>query len=85
MRAPSFFATRVRRKPGHVVPNQHISNRAAGPNLRQDSEFVGEDTPDYIDALTVIMHELGHHLGHDHDHEGLMDDVLDVGIRHRPQ
>jgi Matrixin len=36
-----------------------------------------------IDLLSVVLHELGHVLGHDHgDEEGLMGAALETGVRH---
>jgi subtilisin-like proprotein convertase family protein len=37
---------------------------------------------DRVDLLTVVMHELGHVLGHDHTDEGVMAETLSVGVRH---
>ena len=38
-----------------------------------------------IDLLTVVLHELGHLLGQDHDHAGgLMDQSLGLGVRRFP-
>jgi hypothetical protein len=34
-----------------------------------------------IDLLTVVMHEMGHVLGHGHDDGGVMADTLDTGVR----
>ncbi len=39
---------------------------------------------DQVDLLTVILHELGHVLGYDHEDEGLMDDTLPLGTRRLP-
>jgi hypothetical protein len=36
---------------------------------------------DRADLLTVILHELGHVLGHDHSDDGVMDAVLPLGTR----
>ena len=37
-----------------------------------------------VDLLTVIFHELGHVLGHDHEDQGIMDDTLPLGTRRLP-
>jgi hypothetical protein len=53
---------------------------AAGGGLQadEDSEAFGR-----IDLLTVVLHELGHILGHDHgDEDGLMGATLETGVRH---
>jgi hypothetical protein len=34
-----------------------------------------------IDLTSVVMHELGHLLGHDHAQEGVMAETLPVGVR----
>jgi hypothetical protein len=36
---------------------------------------------DRMDLLTVVMHEIGHVLGYDHDDHGVMQDQLSTGIR----
>jgi hypothetical protein len=40
--------------------------------------------PHSIDLLTVVMHELGHLLGYDHEAEGLMAETLPPGMRWLP-
>lgn len=49
-----------------------------------DSEFVlpeNRGERDRMDLLTVVMHELGHLLGHDHDEVGVMAETLAAGVR----
>ncbi len=49
-----------------------------------DSEFVlrgNQGEQNRIDLLTVVMHELGHLLGHDHDEAGVMAESLVAGVR----
>src|SRR5207249_2650964 len=52
-----------------------------------DSEFTAQGNQGekhHIDLLTVIMHEMGHILGLDHDADGVMQDALDAGTRWLP-
>ena len=35
-----------------------------------------------IDLLSIVLHEMGHILGYDHDEEGVMSDTLETGLRH---
>jgi hypothetical protein len=37
-----------------------------------------------MDLLTVLMHELGHILGFDHEEEGVMAETLATGTRRSP-
>lgn len=49
-----------------------------------DSEFVlpgNQGERNRMDLLTVVMHELGHLLGHGHDEEGVMAETLAAGVR----
>ena len=50
-----------------------------------DQEFAlpgNQDEQRRMDLLTVVMHELGHLLGHEHKEEGAMEETLAVGERH---
>lgn len=52
---------------------------------RDDSEFTmpgDQGEQDRMDLLAVVMHELGHLLGHDHDEEGVMAETLAAGVRY---
>src|SRR5262249_56832355 len=54
---------------------------------RSDSEFRdGRDHGQvgHMDALTVLMHEVGHLLGHDHAEGGVMSEALFAGVRELP-
>ena len=44
------------------------------------------DSPAYgrADLLTVVLHELGHILGDNHELEGIMEDMLPLGTRRLP-
>jgi hypothetical protein len=49
-----------------------------------DLEFVlpgNQGEQNRIDLLTVVMHELGHLLGHDHEADGVMAETLAAGVR----
>jgi hypothetical protein len=38
----------------------------------------------HVDLLTVVLHELGHVLGYQHEDDGLMDETLSAGARWLP-
>jgi len=49
-----------------------------------DSEFAlpgNQGEQNRIDLLSVVMHELGHVLGHDHETDGVMAESLSAGVR----
>lgn len=51
---------------------------------RDDAEFFlagNQGERDRMDLLTVVMHELGHALGYDHDEGGVMAETLAAGVR----
>ena len=50
----------------------------------RDSEFVAtgdQGELNHMDLLSVVMHELGHLLGHDHETDGVMEESLAPGVR----
>ena len=58
-------------------------------NMQTDDEFNRFKSPDGVDLLTVVMHEMGHALGFEHDDPNdniatLMDDTLGSGERRSP-
>ena len=71
----------------------HVDADAAGwgwfvdatPNDASEFAVGSVDAVDRVDALTVLAHELGHLLGHDHADDGLMADRLERGVRQAPQ
>jgi hypothetical protein len=53
----------------------------------EDSEFTtpgDQGEQNHMDLLTVLMHEMGHVLGLDHDADGVMQDTLPAGTRRLP-
>jgi hypothetical protein len=67
-----------------------IDSKAAGwgwfvdPTPSDDSEFTmpgDQGEQNRMDLLSVLMHEVGHMLGHEHDAEGIMVNVLAAGSR----
>jgi len=52
-----------------------------------DSEFTtpgNQGEQNHMDLLTVVMHELGHLLGYEHEDTGVMSETLAAGIRQTP-
>jgi hypothetical protein len=75
---------------GHTI---WLDDNAAGwgwfvdPTPQGDSEFTtpgNQGEQNRIDLLTVLEHEIGHLLGHDHTGDGLMADTLAGGVREAP-
>ncbi len=72
---------------GHTIT---LDDNAAGwgwfvdPTPRNDSEFTtrgNQGEQHRMDLLTVLQHEIGHLLGHDHDESGVMAEALAPGER----
>ncbi len=54
----------------------------------EDSEFTtpgNQGEQNRMDLLTVLEHELGHLLGHDHEEGSVMSETLAAGVRRTPQ
>ena len=75
---------------GHTI---WIDDNAAGwgwfvdPTPNDDSEFTTPGNQGEIhrmDLLTVLEHEIGHLLGHNHETDGLMAETLPPGTRREP-
>jgi hypothetical protein len=48
---------------------------------RARTALPGSPAADRADLLTVVMHELGHVLGHPHEDRGVMEETLPLGTR----
>jgi outer membrane protein assembly factor BamB len=72
---------------GHTI---WLDDNAAGwgwfvdKTPRDDREFTAPGEQGRMDLLTVLMHEMGHLLGLDHDAEGVMQETLPAGTRRLP-
>jgi hypothetical protein len=75
---------------GHTIS---LDTNAAGwgwfvdRTSRSDAEFTtagNQGEQGRMDLLSVLMHEVGHLLGHGHDADGLMGETLATGIRENP-
>lgn len=56
------------------------------PSVQQGDLAATASSPAYsrADLMTVVLHELGHVLGDDHEDVGIMDDILPLGTRRLP-
>src|SRR5207245_9031697 len=70
-----------------------LDDNAAGwgwfvdPTPGEDSEFTtpgNQGEQHRMDLLTVVMHEMGHVLGYEHEATGVMQDTLSAGVRELP-
>lgn len=70
-----------------------VDGNAAGwgwfvdPTPGDDCEFTtpgDQGEQNRMDLLTVLLHEMGHVLGHDHDEGGVMSETLTAGARRSP-
>ena len=67
-----------------TTPWDDVEFAPAVPGNHDLASRLGNPAQDRVDLLTVILHELGHLLGRDHEAEGLMDDTLPLGTRRLP-
>lgn len=76
---------------GHTI---YLDDNAAGwgwfvdPTPGDDSEFTtagNQGEQHRMDLLTVLEHEVGHLLGHEHEQSGIMQETLSAGERLTPQ
>jgi hypothetical protein len=67
-----------------TTPGNH-GEFARATDAHELTAFVGSPTRDRADLLSVIMRELGHARGSDHDQKGFMNDTLPLGTRRLPR
>ena len=69
---------------GYFVDNTPYDDGEFALLLAGGGRAASENSAAYgrIDLLSVVMHEFGHLLGHNHDEGGVMSDTLETGLRH---
>ena len=64
------------------TPNDNSEFYATGPYTLIAAPYGNTAARGFVDLRTVILHELGHVLGYEHDAAGLMQETLAPGVRY---
>lgn len=69
---------------GYFVDDSPLDDSEFALLAANGSRLADADSDAYgrIDLLSVVLHEMGHVLGYDHDDEGVMGATLETGVRH---